>query len=75
MANVGGMEELPDSTWTGKAGQGTALIRYQSQPGVKLGGLLQIPRAVVTIAFDNASEADRTAFLRRFELAFQRGGG
>jgi hypothetical protein len=42
---------------------------------VRLGGLLALPRARVTVRFDGVAPVDRTAFLRRFDLAFQRGGG
>lgn len=45
------------------------------QPGVRLGGLLELPRAKVTIAFEQVPTSARTAFLKRFDLAFQRGGG
>ena len=75
MGFVGGMSEQSDGTWSGPAGDGRALIRYQPQPGVKLGGLLEVPRAVISISIDGANPAERAAFLKRFELAFQRGGG
>lgn len=75
MVNIGGMTERPDGSWMGASGGGTALVRYQPQPGVRLGGLLEIPRAVVTITLSGLSDADRISLLRRFEMAFQRGGG
>ncbi len=75
MVNIGGMTERSDGSWTGLVGGGTALVRYQPQPGVRLGGLLEIPRAVVTISLSGVSVADRATLLRQFEMAFQRGGG
>lgn len=56
-------------------GSGSVAIRYEALPGVRLGGLLELPRASVTLTFDNVSEAEREAFVRRFDVAFQRGGG
>lgn len=50
-------------------------VCYAPQAGVRLGGLLELPRALVTIVFANVSDADRTQFLKTFEIAFQRGGG
>ena len=50
-------------------------VNYAPQPGVRLGGLLELPRAVVTINFDGVSDSARTRFLQIFEMAFQRGGG
>lgn len=54
---------------------GTAAIRFEPLPGATLGGLLQLPRARITIALDGLDDAQRTTFLKRFDLAFQRGGG
>ena len=56
-------------------GGGTVAITHRSLAPVRLGGLLELPRAEVTLEFDAVAEADARAFLRRFELAFQRGGG
>ncbi len=54
---------------------GTAAISYTALPGATLGGLLQLPRAQVAIAFDGCGSEERAAFMRRFDMAFQRGGG
>ena len=54
---------------------GTARINYDALPGARLGGLLELPRAKVSIAFEGLSEPQRRAFLARFDLAFRRGGG
>jgi hypothetical protein len=50
-------------------------IRFMAQEGATLGGLLALPRACVTLTFDGMDESERTAFLIRFDRAFQRGGG
>lgn len=54
---------------------GTAEITYVALPGATLGGLLKLPRAQVSIAFDGCSSEERAAFMRRFDTSFQRGGG
>ncbi len=54
---------------------GMATISYTALPGATLGGLLQLPRAQVCIAFDDCGSEERAAFMRRFDIAFQRGGG
>lgn len=56
-------------------GGGKAIIGYEALPPATLGGLLALPRARVTLSFEGVSRADAAAFLRRFDLAFQRGGG
>jgi hypothetical protein len=56
-------------------GGGTVAITHRPLAPVRLGGLLELPRAEVTIVFEAVAETDARAFLRRFELAFQRGGG
>lgn len=56
-------------------GPGRVEIAREPLVGVRLGGLLDLPRAAVTLVFHDVSEAERAAFLRRFDFAFQRGGG
>jgi hypothetical protein len=56
-------------------GTGSVSILYQALPGVRLGGLLELPQARVVLTFDNVSAAEREQFVRRFEVIFQRGGG
>ena len=56
-------------------GGGTVAIVYRLLDPVRLGGLLELPRAEVTLVFNEVDDANARAFLRRFELAFQRGGG
>ena len=50
-------------------------IGYRELAGVRLGGLLALPRAEVSLEFAGVGEADQRVFLRRFDIAFQRGGG
>lgn len=54
---------------------GRVVITYDPLPSVRLGGLLELPRAKVALAFEGVSAADQETFLRRFEITFQRGGG
>ena len=56
-------------------GSGFVTITYSALPSVRLGTLLELPRAKVTLAFDATTDQDRAAFMPRFDLAFQRGGG
>lgn len=54
---------------------GIVEIRYAPLPPVRLGGLLELPRANVCLGFKDVGAGDRAAFLSSFDLAFQRGGG
>ncbi len=54
---------------------GRAGITYQPVGGVTLGGLLALPRATVRLTFEGVPESVREDFVRRFDIAFQRGGG
>lgn len=57
-------------------GSGTVRITFEQVESVRLGGLLALPRARVTLVFsENVPAKDRAAFIRRFDIAFQRGGG
>lgn len=56
-------------------GSGHVEIAYEPRPAVRLGGLLELPRAAVTFVFDRVEEADRAKIIDRFDRAFQRGGG
>ena len=76
LVHVGNVSENSAGFWSSALhGGGTADIRYQPLQGVRLGGLLELPRARVSISFNGGTDAARRAFLHRFELAFQRGGG
>ncbi len=50
------------------------LIRLGPERQQRLGALV-LPQTPVTLSFQGYPEAERAAFLRRFDLAFQRGGG
>ena len=55
---------------------GSAEITFEPLPGVRLGGLLALPRAKVALKFANSVTAgDRATFVRLFDTSFQRGGG
>lgn len=56
-------------------GAGHVEVTFEPLPAVRLGGLLELPRAKVSIVFSGAAAEEREVFLRRFEIAFQRGGG
>ena len=74
LGNVGGVEPAGQS-WRARLAEGSVAITYTPQPSVRLGGLLDLPRAKITLEFQNADDAARKDFLQRFDLAFQRGGG
>lgn len=52
-----------------------AVIRFEALPPRRPGGLLSLPQARITIETEALDPAQRAAFLRRFDIAFQRGGG
>ena len=52
----------------------SAQVRFEAIDS-KAHGLLVIPRARVTLEFDESSPEARQAFLERFDFAFRRGGG
>jgi hypothetical protein len=54
---------------------GSAEIAFEALPSRRVGGLLELPQARVTITFANVRAAELDAFVRRFDIAFQRGGG
>lgn len=56
-------------------GAGTIAIAFQALPPKRLGGLLLLPQARVSLDMTGLDETAAVAFLQRFELAFQRGGG
>ena len=53
----------------------SAEIRFQAIESKVYGGRLEIPRARVTLDFDESSPEARQAFLDKFDFAFRRGGG
>lgn len=52
-----------------------AAVRFEELPRRWLGGLISMPQARVSLLFDGLAEAERDAFQRAFDIAFQRGGG
>lgn len=56
-------------------GTGTVAIAFKPLADVTMGGLLSLPRARVSLSFEALNEAQQTAFLAKFDKAFQRGGG
>ena len=57
------------------AGRAGVRIVYEPLEKATLGGLLALPRALVTLHMTELDEAQRRAFLARFDRAFHRGGG
>ncbi len=53
----------------------SARIQFEELAQRTLGGVLSMPQARVTIAFEEPCARKREAFLARFAVAFQRGGG
>ncbi|MCB1504661.1 MAG: hypothetical protein KDJ47_06750 [Hyphomicrobiaceae bacterium] len=60
---------------TGENGS-VAEVTYVPLPSRRIGGgLLELPQALVTITLAGMGALDAEAFVRRFDIAFQRGGG
>lgn len=57
------------------AGEGRVLLTYEPLPAVRLGGLLELPRARIALELSGLTPTQRQQFLERFDIAFQRGGG
>jgi len=56
-------------------GSGSVAITFTKIDGFMFGGLVEMPRARVVITMDGLTQSEQAAFLRRFDLSFQRGGG
>ncbi len=56
-------------------GEGTVTVTFEPVAGVRLGGLLELPRAKVRLMFRSTTAEERYTFLKAFEFTFQRGGG
>ena len=54
---------------------GDVTITYTPKEGRRLSPLLVMPAADVTLSFDGIDAEARAAFVARFDLVFQRGGG
>lgn len=57
------------------AGAGKVRIQFEPLDEVRLGGLLSMPRARVSLSFTRVGPDERRDFILRFDRAFQRGGG
>ena len=58
-----------------RVGSGSVVVAYDPRPSVRLGGLIDMPRAIVSLTFHGLSQTERDAFTKRFDFTFQRGGG
>lgn len=74
-ALAGGAVEIVDGVASLSEGGGSVAIAFDALPPKRLGGLLLLPQARVTLHVSGLDEPAAVAFLQRFELAFQRGGG
>jgi hypothetical protein len=54
---------------------GSVVVSFEALPMAVLGGVVRMPRARVKLAFQGLEQSERAAFLRRFDIRFQRGGG
>jgi hypothetical protein len=54
---------------------GSARLSFEGLGKRRLGGLLSMPQARITLDLSDMPETERGAFLRSFDIAFQRGGG
>lgn len=70
-----GMARAPRVPVDVAVGGGHVAIAFEALPPARLGGLLELPRARVTLSIENVEPEVADDFLRRFDLAFQRGGG
>lgn len=66
--------ELYEGAAQVQIGQGGLQLAWQVQPP-RVIALVRLPRLLVRFAFHNVATQERTAFMRRFDLYTQRGGG
>lgn len=57
------------------AGAGQAIITFSKIKGFSFSGLVELPRARVVLEFKDVQQTEADELLRRFDIAFQRGGG
>ena len=55
-------------------GEGSLLLSWQVG-SLRVIALMRLPRLLVSFRFTGLSEAERYAFMKRFDLYMQRGGG
>ncbi len=65
---------LAEGAATVRIGGGSLALRWERLPPRRI-ALLSLPRLAVHFAFDGVADPERVAFLRRFDLFMQRGGG
>lgn len=70
-----GALETADGRVSLAVGAGRAEISFHALAPKRLGGLLLLPQARVVVVVEGLDEVAAVEFLRRFDLAFQRGGG
>lgn len=58
----------------GGIGGGVCRLAWTAMPDREI-ALMRIPRLAVSFAFDAVDAAERTRFMRHFDLHMQRGGG
>ncbi len=75
LSKLPGVFHIGPDRWIVRLAGGAVTIAFEPLAGVRLGGLLQLPRAKVTLDIEDISEPARSQFLKQFEIAFQRGGG
>jgi len=76
LVHIAGVRETENGMWVVPLdADGSATITFNKQASVQLGGLLELPRARITIRLDGGSAEARATFFQRFDMAFQRGGG
>jgi hypothetical protein len=71
-----GKSHTVSGTWIDIPGEGQRVtISLSQQRERRLGPLIKLPVTDVEIAFSGYPEAQRRAFMERFEIIFHRGGG
>lgn len=65
---------LADHAARVRIGQGALDLSWRDAPA-RVIGLVRLPRLLVTFAFDGVGDDERGAFMKRFDLYMQRGGG
>lgn len=60
---------------TDAAGGRTVACTFEPQADAVLGGLVRLPRVLVTLDLAALPAGERCAFVLRFDRTFQRGGG
>jgi len=56
-------------------GGGQVVITFEKIEGFSFGGLVEMPRARIVLKMNNVEPTAAAAFMRRFDISFQRGGG